>query len=756
MIRPMDPRSIALDGIDATVVIDRDRFGIPHVRASSLRDLFFGQGFATAADRGWHLEWDLRRAAGTLAAVTGQPAHVISDAFARRARLLDVAQRGYDQLSDDERLPLDAQAAGINAYLELGTIPPPELVQLGIEASRWRGADAVAVFQIRHVLFATWQTKLWRARVVASLGPEAVARFNREGSWGDTPVIVPAGVRTAVGELEAAGLLREDPAVTQALAEMAPLGLALSGSNCWVVGGSRTAHGKPLLAGDPHRAFEVPNVYYQLRLSCPEADIDAAGFSFPGVPGVQHFGQNAHLAWGVTNAMADYQDLYVERLDNPAVERREETIEVAGGPATTVECLLTRHGPIVVGGTEQGVGLALASTGMVDPAGSLRLLLPLLRARSVAELDGALSQWVEPLNNWVLADGAGSIGYRTAGKVPIRPTINSWLPVPGWDTAYDWSGLIPDAELPRQRNPDVDTIVTANQRITTRDYPHLLGSDCYGASRAQRIWDRLGQRTGLTGEDMAAIHGDTISTAGLHFAALSGHPWLAGWDGAMDRDSAAAALYAVARDRLVRRISAGLDPALLTNPFAAWEPAATALPATQRVDNALDGWLAANDVTMLSSEATWAAAAAQALEEATTELSARFGADPGGWSWGGLHELTPLHALRQLMGDWVRPTSGPISGASGCVMATNQTGGMGPQALSGSTARYLWDLADRQGSGWVVPLGASGDPTSAHFRDQSAAYAAVELVSVFAVAASSQRLEPVTGTARTPFTAPLP
>ena len=227
---------------------------------------------------------------------------------------------------------------------------------------------------------------------------------------------------------------------------------------------------------------------------------------------------------------------------------------------------------MVVGGEAHGVGVALASTGMTDPAGSLRTLVPLLRARTVDELDGAVREWAEPLNNWVMADRHGTIGYRTAGQVPIRPAVNTWLPVPGWVTDYDWTGTIPDAELPRQRDPDIGAIVTANQRVTERSYPHVLGSDTYGPSRAQRIWDRLGAGDGFGPADMIAIHGDTVSVAGRRFAELTGHGLFNGWDGAMDAGSSAAALYAVARDRLVRLVTAGLPAALLTNPFAEWEP----------------------------------------------------------------------------------------------------------------------------------------------------------------------------------------
>ena len=254
-------------------------------------------------------------------------AHVGADAFARRARL---ARRGPGRATTrsppSSGFPLDAHAAGEAQRLSgPGPTSAPDRAALrsGSKPTPLAGRDAVAVFQIRHVLFATWQTKLWRARVLAALGRGAVARFNREGSSaGDTPVIVPAGVREAVGELDAQrsglrGGRRRACTLGWADGRQTRRTCGRRGSErIWVdqLGHVRRA-AQPVIAGDPHRSYEVPNVYYQLRLSCaPQAGIEAAGFSFPGVPGIQHFGQNGDVAWGVTNAGADYQDLYVERL----------------------------------------------------------------------------------------------------------------------------------------------------------------------------------------------------------------------------------------------------------------------------------------------------------------------------------------------------------------------------------------------------------------------------------------------------------
>lgn len=746
------PRVVEAAGPEGRVTIARDSWGIPHVSAGSVTDLFFGQGFATAQDRLWQLEWDRRRALGRSAELVGAPAAVASDAFCRRARLGDASRAGYAALDDATRGALDAHAAGVNAYLASTAARPVELQALEEEPEPWSGWQGVAVFLIRHVTFATWQAKLWRARLLAALGPAAVAQWRNEGA-GDTPLVVPPGVREAVDRLASAGLFA--PPGAEAAAALAPLGLHLSGSNAWALDGHWTASGSPLVAGDPHRPLEVPNVYYQIRLQ--GAGIDAAGLSFPGVPGIPHFGQTARTAWAVTNASAEYQDLYVERFA-PAgsgegaprylapggrwevADVRLEVVGVRDGASVEVPCVATAHGPIVVGGPEHGVGVALASTGLVEPGGSLRCTLPQLRAATVDELDAALAHWVEPANNFILADDRGAVGYRTGGRIPVRPEAAAWLPVPGWTGDHDWRGMIPDAELPRALRPDGGRIVTANQRVVTAGYPYVLGVDAADRSRADRIWARLGERRGLDVEDQAAIHRDCVSlplqrvaalVVGLVPAALpdplarAARALLDGWDGQMLAGSVAASIAAAVRAELVHIVTAGLPPALRANPFAPWEPPTTALAVEQRVAQMLDG--------AIQRDPPAPAVVAEALRRAVLDLSDRFGSDPAAWRWGARHEARPAHPLRGVsdgLDAHLDARSGPLSGDVDCVWATNSVPGVSERALTGSTARYVWDLADRADSRWIVPLGASGHPASPHFRDQQAMWVRGEMAPI--------------------------
>ena len=299
--------TVRVTGVQAPVTVYRDRWGIPHIRADNVADLFFAQGYATAQDRLFQIEYDRLRVEGRVASVVGAAA-LDWDRFARRARLATSARAGFAALDRDTRSVLDAYASGVNAFLATCAARPVELQALGHEPTPWEPWHPVGVFLVRHVLFASLGVKLFRARAVALLGPQALEWFRQEGPTASprTLIVPPLAVETlrALPLAEWAGELDALTALPDAL--------GAAGSNSWALSGSRTASGLPMLAGDPHRMLEVPNVYAQVHLACREFDV--VGLAFPGVPGVPHFGQTRHLAWCVTNAQADYQDLFVERF----------------------------------------------------------------------------------------------------------------------------------------------------------------------------------------------------------------------------------------------------------------------------------------------------------------------------------------------------------------------------------------------------------------------------------------------------------
>lgn len=654
------------------MTVFRDAWGVPHIRAGSVLELAFEQGRVTARDRAWQLEIERLRGEGRTAALLGE-AGVEWDTFARRALLADIARRAYAGLDPESHAFVAAYVDGVNAAFAAG-VEAPELDRLEAQPGSWEPWTPLAVFLVQHVLFGTYPSKLWQRRVRDLVGPEAVRLFAPEGLSG--------------------------------------------GSNALAVGGLRSASGAPIVGGDPHRLFEEPNVYQQVRLACDEFDV--AGYSFPGVPGVQHFAHAGEVAWGITNAMADYQDLHPERLtrvagavqdaDGQPARAWTEEVLVRGGASVPVEVLVTARGPVILGGPDLDETWSLRTPSWLLGDLGFSALLPLLRSRTVADVDAAFGRWVEPVNNVVVADRTGAVLHRVAGLVPTRDGAT-------------WTGYVSD--LPRQEIAPDGQFATANQRGSAAY--DVIGVGFAPPFRADRINALLDGRDGLTRDDVAGVLGDVRQNAGhvlldrvaalgvLSPSAARVRDELARWDRAMGSDSPGAALFAAVRERVVARICAAeaLAPLAGGSPHGALYDPWFALPT--RVSVALHVILAADRPFGLDVPAL----VADALED--TALDHGAGEVP---AWGARHVFHPLHGLELFdLGHARTAPATPLPGDTDAVFAANVLPGS-TVCVRGPVARYVWDLADREASGWVVPLGASGLPDSPHHHDQNTAWAA--------------------------------
>jgi penicillin G amidase len=756
--------AVRLAGLEREVEVWRDRDGVPHIRAGSIRDAFVAQGFVHAQDRLWHMQHDRRRAYGRWAEYAGAAA-VPEDRQLRRFRLGASARADYAAVNAETRAMLDAFAVGVNAFIRAARVLPIEFQLLGDSPEPWEPWDSLAVFKVRHVLMGTWQTKAWRARLLRHLGADWTA-YLCPGTQPNVMLIVPPGGEYRGPALDGLKELSEGEAALAHLPEWE------SGSNNWAVAGARTASGRPLVAGDPHRPLDVPNVYYQNHLACPE--FDAIGLSFPGVPGFTHFGHNRSVAWCVTHTAADYQDLYLERFDPAHPDRyavpggwREadvsrEVIRVRGAEPQELEVVTTRHGPIVLGDLRQGYGVACRYTATAAPNRTFETILPMLRATSAAELEAAMRPWVDPVNNLVFADVHGAIGYRTRGEVPIRPMANAWLPVPGWDDTHEWQGTIPFEAMPVVRNPGVHFVATANSRVTNGDFPYYIGMDYAADFRTRRLVDRLGALRGATVADMSAIHADRVSIPGRDFVEIlrslsvpagpvaAAQERLLAWDGVMDRDSVAATTYAALRERLLRDLLTPLLGPLATEAFAGAPRGAVAHMTRFRAR--LADLIRRDDRRLLPPGADWPATLRRALAGAVEELTAALGSDPAAWRWGRVHATGPRHPLSALWPDaaaLLDPPSVPVGGDGDTVQNAGFIATAGYGVTVTSAARYVFDLGDWEQSAWVTPLGVSGHPGSPHYADQVAPWSEGRLLPmrydwgrIQAEAETHQRLEP--------------
>jgi penicillin amidase len=758
--------TLYVEGSDGEIDIYRDRYGIPHVRATSTRDAFFGQGLATAQDRLWHMDADRRRAYGRWAEWIG-PSGVAQDVTMRKFQIGPTAQADYHAVDADTRAMLDAYAAGVNAFVQTTSALPVEYRLVEAQPDIWQPWDAIAIFKVRHILMGIFEGKLWRARLVNGLGPEAAAKLFTGYEPGHLVIVPPTtmydgpllnALDTFQKGLDAIAWLRETPE---------------SGSNNWAVSGAHTASGKPLLAGDPHRGLDVPNVYYQNHIACPEFDV--IGMSFPGVPGFPHFGHNAHVAWCITHAQSDYQDLYVERFnpDDPVqyafqdewkrAEIRRETIVVKGDEPVQIEVALTHHGPIIGGDPRRGTALAFKYTSTAEPNYGFEAIRQMLYADHAEALDESMRPWVDPCNNFVFADVHGNIGYLHRGRVPIRAMANAWLPVPGWTGEYEWQGAIPFEEAARALNPENGLIVTANNRIVGHDYPYYLALDNAPEYRARRILDRLQSLTQATVEDMRDIHAERVSIPARIFqrwmaeiepsdaSCASAKALLCAWDCSMDPDAVAPTIFSAFRGRLMRLILHHLlGDELAEEMFSATGRGA---PVHMRhLAARMHTAAAADDTAILPPGQTWPAIIAQALSEALAELKSTLGDDLQTWVWGDVHRTMPKHLLSSMFPEWsevLDPPAVSLGGDFDTPLAGSYTLN-GSYTITGtSLARYVFDVADWDNSRWIVPLGASGHPGSAHYADQTAIWAQVDLIpmtytweTIAGEAESRQRLKP--------------
>lgn len=632
----------------------RDAYGVPHIRADSVLDLARGQGEVTARDRTWQLEWLRRRATGTTAELFGDVA-LGWDRFARRTMVADTARRAHAACSPETQAFVAAYVEGVNAGLSAAGRGAPELRELGVDSQPWEEWTPAATFLAQHILFAGLAGKLWSALTRAVLGDDA-------------------------------SLLSHEGPVS-------------SGSNAWAVGGGRTASGLPLIGGDPHRIIESPGVYQQVRLACEAGDdsFDVVGLAFPGVPGVPHFGHAGEVAWAITNAVGNYQDVHDEASPpRDVVEQRIETVAVRGAEPVEVEVVLTERGAVF----EEGRSVSTSS--LVLGELGFDALLPLLRARSTDDIDQALDHWVEPVNNVVVADRAGAVRYRIAGRVPTRNPSGAWT---GWQADVHRDDVAADGQ-----------VVTANERRGPQSAE--IGREFAPPYRADRIHALLHGRSELTPADFAAIHNDALLGTVPQLRVLVPGVF-DDFDGRMEAGSAQAAAFAAWRSALVRRIAAEAVLAPLLDPppehrhdalFAPW------LDATSRIALALPSLVAAGTPYGIDLRAL----ARLALEDSRGHPA----------TWGATHVATPVHAFEP-MGRGAPELPRPaLSGDSDCVRCTGSYPAQTDECYRGSVARYVWDLADREASGWVVPLGAAGEPGGPHHHDQLALWAAGELAPV--------------------------
>ncbi|WGF87121.1 penicillin acylase family protein [Marinivivus vitaminiproducens] len=721
-----------LPGLTAPVDVVRDTFGIPHIEAADEADAYRALGYAHAQDRLWQMEFHRRIGAGRLAEAVG-PAGLPYDRLSRALDLHGLAEASEARLPPDALRLFQAYADGVNALLSnRNGLLPPEFLVLGIRPEPWTVADSLVLTRLMALdLAENWRRELLRLRLRTRLDDAHMADL-----WPDANKDGPVTLAGAPSP-------RHLAALAAALPPAPPDG---QGSNAWVLAGSRTATGKPLLANDPHMSNRIPGVWYLAHLSAP--GLNVIGATIPGLPAVV-LGRNDHIAWGFTNTGGDVQDLFVEEAvpDRPGFYRtpegvapfttRREVVRVKGGESVTLDIRSTRHGPILsdVIGEESGtVGrdrlIGFAWSGLdandITPATGFRLA----RARDWDGFVEAIRTYTSPQQNIHYADVDGRIGFYAPGHLPVREGGDGFEAVPGAEAGFDWRGTIPFDELPHAVDPPSGRLFNANNAVVGPDYPHLITREWEEPLRARRLDERLAGG-GYDLGDMRRLQHDTMSMLARDLlpvmidqlgrsGPLSGEARrLLAWDRVAAPDRIEPLIFHAWYAALARRLY-GDELGDLFDSYAGSRAAFTkaALLGGTRVD-----WC--DDVSTADRGETCPGIVRAAWADALAWLTLRFGADRAAWRWGSVHVLELRHPVldRLPLGNVLAGLDLPMGGDG-----TSLNVGHARYDLSSdepftvrlaASYRGLYDLAEPDRSRFVATVGQSGHPLSRHYRDMS-------------------------------------
>lgn len=751
------PSPIALPGLSAAVTVRRDARAIPYIEASNDRDLYFVQGYVTAADRLWQMDVLRRRARGETAEIFGQPA-LEDDKLWRRYGFAQIAEENLKHLSPELRAALESYAAGVNAYIATLTPEkmPAEFRILQYSPAPWKPTDTIVVGKIlAEALSSTWRQDLQRAAAAASLPPDKLKDLTNQVTAHD---VVLFGKDEAVSKGESrtparaqgrnaqhpttpspsralphvsSRLLADADELTsrrdRSLAEIGLYAEGLAASNNWVISRKLTADGRPLLANDPHLVATAPGIWYMSHLSTPSMRV--AGVTFPGVPGIV-LGHNENFAWGATNVGPDVQDLYVETFDEQgryktptgweAAKGRNEIIKVRKSIARTdtepitLTVTETRNGPVFL--EEGGKKYALKWTALEPRNSEFEAFFNLNRGRSWEDFKKALTAYGGPTQNFVYADTKGNIGWYAAGRIPIRRTGSGEVPYDGSTNAGEWTGYIPFAELPNLYNPPSGLIVTANQRIVGTNYKYpQMSRDAATPWRARRIYDLL-KRAGTASGPLASglkisiddvrdaqhdiynipLHAFALNIVKSNAATSPTMAVLKGWNGTMRADSKAAVLVNEIRTCMANRIADANKPA----PAIAIRERVLHLAVERKDQKWLPPGVASYDDLIKSCDEA---------SRASLAAANRLGPDESNWRWENVFRarfIHPLAAAPLIGGQFLVEPKG--------VGGSGQTPNVGPFV----SMRHIASPGNWDSTRFVIPLGQSGDAKSPHFRDQ--------------------------------------
>lgn len=706
--------------IQKEVTVQFDDDGVPHIQADNLQDLFTAQGYIQAQDRMFQMELSRRQASGTLSELIGE-ATVNKDKYFRTLGLRRAAEKSYDLYSEDAKDVLQWFSDGVNAYIEEATAKgtlPLEFTFIGAEPDPWTPLDSLTIGKyMAFDLGGHWERQAFNLHLLQEYD-EAQAHELFPSYPEDAMTIIEDT------EIDVAASFKE-----------AVIPEAFNGSNNWVVAGDKSASGKPLLADDPHLGLATPSIWYEMHLEAE--DINVGGVIFAGVPGII-LGHNERIAWGVTNVGPDVQQLYLEKR-NPNNEHVflfedeweeadviSEPIAVKGAETIDYEVVETRHGPVVSefaeeSGKEEVLSLRWTA---LDPTKELEAILHMNRATNWEEFEKGLEDFHAPAQSFVFADVDGTIAYKANGKIPIyEDGEDALLPLPGWEKDAEWQDFIPFDELPRVVNPEKGFIATANNKITSKNYPYHISNVWAQPYRYERIFEVLDTDELLTVEDMKNLQMDAMNLRAREFV-----PYLLdvmkdasfekrekdvialleGWDFVDDKEAAAPLIFNQWFEQIEKIIYADFSDDMM-------ELFTGRAQTTDQLLRSGDESVWLDDHGGLEKVVT------DAFIQTIDWTEEAFGTDQDKWQWGDYHQVLfkhPLASANKVLGYFFNAAKPlPVDGSAVTPLAARPTAD--GTVDHGASWRFVIDMKEPKIGHHTVSPGQSGHFRSQHYGDQA-------------------------------------
>lgn len=735
-----------LTGLHGPVDVYRDEYGVPHIKASDQHDLMSSLGYVHAQDRLWQMDLMRRAGEGRLSELFGSTT-VDADKLFRTLDLRDVARRMESNLHSESREILQSYADGVNAFIasHRGEYPI-EFDMLDYAPEPWTVEHSLLVVRLlAWELNLSWWTDLTYGEIASKVQPGLLREIIPTYPDSVRPTVLQSQLRSM------AESVREFKNANRNYRELFSLGSLESGSNAWAIDSSKSLSGRPLLACDPHLAIPAPARWYLAHLVAPGWNV--SGVTVPGVP-VIVIGHNENVAWGLTNAMIDDADFYIESVDSNRLsyqfkgeslllQRREETIQVRDSDSISFVAYSTHHGPLI-GSVHPGhrhedsashsSAIAMRWTGL-DVSDEVYGFILLNRATDARSFTRGLKEITVPSQAVVYADVSGTIAYWTAGHVPIRlSSAPPLMPFQGATGEGEWKGFIPFEQLPRLIDPAEGFIACSNQPIAGSSYPYYLSTLWEPSSRIQRIRTLLESTSKFSPEDFKQFQQDVVSPFAsevtreiLHaFGSDSSTDpyvqsalnYLRNWDYRFTQNDVPTSIFNVFFTSLIHNTFEDEMGKDLLNDFVFFG----AIP--YRVTHQLlaaDSSLWFDDITTAARE-TKQEILRKSLSDAVSELRTTIGDEMKTWQWGTLHTVTFKHPFgsRKPLDKIFNLGPFPVDGGGTTLNKCEYKFTLPYGVAVGPSMRQVVDLAAPLNSFTVITSGQSGQPLSKHYDDQVA------------------------------------